>query len=65
MENLYGDDYITKKFKIPAEHLKGFQYYAVENRRFSDAIGKKDKTMARFLLGELAKKYNQILEDEK
>lgn len=65
IENLYSEDYIVKKLKIPAAHFKGFQYFAVENKKFSDAIGKKDKSMARFLLGELAKKYNQILEDEK
>jgi len=65
IENIYSEDYIVKKLKIPAEHIKGFQYFAVENTRFTSAIGAKDKSMARFLLGELAKKYNQILEDEK
>lgn len=65
MEDIYSEDYIVKKLKIPAEHFKGFQYFAVENIRFTNAIGAKDKSMARFLLGELAKKYNQILEDEK
>lgn len=65
IENLYSEDYIINKLEIPAEHFKGFQYFAVENKRFSEAIGKKDKSLARFLLGELAKKYNQILEDEK
>lgn len=65
IENIYSEDYIVKKLKIPAEHIKGFQYFAVENIRFTNAIGAKDKSMARFLLGELAKKYNQILEDEK
>lgn len=65
IENLYSEEYIIKKLNIPEEHFKGFQYFAVENKIFSDAIGKKDKSMARFLLGELAKKYNQILENEK
>lgn len=65
MDEIYSEDYIVKKLKIPAEHVKGFLYFAVENVRFSTAIGAKDKSLARFLLGELAKKYNQILEDEK
>lgn len=65
IENWYGADYFTGKLKIPEEHLKGFQYYIVENPRFVSALNANNKTLATFLMGELAVKYLQILVDEK
>ena len=63
--NWYDVEYFTEKLKIPLEYIKGFQYYIVENLRFVASVNEKNKTMATFIMGELAAQYLQILVDEK
>lgn len=65
LENLYDDEYLTEKLKIPAAYIKGFLYYIVENEHFVKTIDAKDKTANRFLLIQLAEKYLKTLPDEK
>ena len=65
IDDLYSDDIFIKKLKITAENIKGFKYYLVENEEFVGYLKIKNRTMSRFLMGELAVKYNQILENEK
>jgi len=36
-------DYFTSKLKIPAENVKGFWYYAVDDRRLEEALNAKIK----------------------
>jgi hypothetical protein len=31
LENWFTPDYFVNKLKIPAEYVKGFQYYSIEN----------------------------------
>lgn len=61
---LFEEEYFTEKLKIPAEHVKGFQYFAVENERFIKTLGLKNKAMATFLLGELAKQYKDTIKEK-
>lgn len=63
--NWYETEYFVQKLHIPAEHVNGFQYYIVENPRFVASINEKNKTMATFIMGELAVQYLQILDAEK
>lgn len=65
LEDLFDEDYFTEKLKIPSEYVKGFVYYAVENERFVKSLSSKNKSMATFLLGELAEKYIKTIADEK
>jgi len=65
LENLYDEEYLIEKLKIPAAHLKGFLYYIVENEHFVKSLSAKDKTMNRFLLVQLAEKYLNTINDEK
>lgn len=64
IESLFENDYFTEKLKIPKEHVKGFQYYLVENPRFVQTIYAKNKSLATFLMGELATKYAEIITTE-
>lgn len=64
-QELYEDDYLINRLKIPADNVKGFQYYAIENAQFVKELGNKNKQMMDFSLGQLAEKYIQILSDEK
>ena len=60
IDNLYEEDFFIKTLKIPAEYVKGFQIYVIDDQRLIASIKSKNKTMTTFLLGELAEKYKQI-----
>lgn len=60
LENQFGLDYFTDKLKIPKEYVKGFWYYAIEERRLVNALNTKNKTMASFVLAELSTNYLEL-----
>jgi hypothetical protein len=64
LEQLFDSDHFVNKLKIPAEYVKGFEYFAVENTKFTKILDSKNITTIEFLLGELATKYNGILASE-
>lgn len=61
LENMFTLDHFVNRLKIPLEYVKGFEYYAVENDKFTAILNSKNKTSTEFLLGELAVKYKEIL----
>lgn len=61
LENMFSLDHFVNRLKIPHEYVKGFEYYAVENDKFTTILNSKNKTSTEFLLGELAVKYKEIL----
>ncbi len=61
IESQFGIDYFAEKLKIPKEYIKGFWYFVVEDTRFVSALNAKNKTMATFVLAELATKYLELL----
>lgn len=65
LSNLYEDVFFIETLKIPAEYIKGFQIFALDNQRLVDSIKSKNKTLATFLLGELAGKYKSMTFPEK
>lgn len=64
LENMFSLDHFVNRLKIPSEYVKGFEYYAVENDRFTVILNSKNKTSTEFLLAELAVKYKEILANE-
>ena len=64
IENQFGIDYFTQKLKIPVEYVKGFWYFVVEDVRFATAFNAKNKTLATFILAELATKYIDLLKTD-
>ena len=58
---LFEDDYYKNTLKIPADYIKGFQYYCVEDEKFAASLRSKNKTMTMFLIVPLALKYNEII----
>ena len=64
LENMFSDDYLISKLKIPSEYVKGFAYYVVENEQLVSNLKMKNKSMTAFLLGELAIKYKEIIASE-
>ena len=62
-------DYFEKKYfvenlNIPEDYVDGFLFYIVENERFTRAMKDKNKTMATFILSELAVEYLKLKEIE-
>lgn len=61
LENMFTLEHFVERLKIPLEYVKGFEYYAVENDKFTAILNSKNKTSTEFLLGELAVKYKEII----
>jgi hypothetical protein len=57
-------DYYTTKFKIPTEYVNGFQYYLADNLSFAKAVKSKNKTLAVFIMGEVASEYLEIINEK-
>lgn len=64
LERMFTLEHFIDRLKIPAEYVKGFEYYAVENDKFTVILNSKNRTSTEFLLGELAVKYKEIIERE-
>ena len=62
--SLFEDDFFTNTLKIPADYVKGFQYYCIEDGRISEVLKTKNKTKIEFLIIPLAKKYNEIISEK-
>lgn len=54
LENWFTLDYFVNKLKIPAEYIKGFQYYSIEKEPLVAVLKTKNTAMTTFLVGELA-----------
>ncbi len=65
IENQFDQEYFVEKLHIPKEHVKGFQFYLVENPSFVSALNAKNRTMAMFRMSELSVQYLEILANEK
>lgn len=61
LENMFSLEHFVERLKIPAEYVKGFEYYAIENDKFTVVLNSKNKTSTEFLLGELAVKYKEMI----
>lgn len=61
LDNMFEKNHFIEDLKIPLEYVKGFQYYIVENEKFTTILNTKNKTITDFLMGELAIKYNDII----
>ena len=56
--------YFTETLNIPQEYVEGFLFYIAENLRYAQAMKDKNKTMATFILSELAVEYLKLKELE-
>ncbi|WP_163398238.1 carboxypeptidase-like regulatory domain-containing protein [Flavobacterium fluviatile] len=64
LDKMFTLEHFVDRLKIPVEYVKGFEYYAVENDKFTAILNSKNKTATEFLLGELAVKYKEIIAGE-
>lgn len=54
--------YFVETLKIPEIYIEGFLFYIVENERYVRAMKDRNKTMATFILSELATEYLKLQE---
>ncbi|WP_281631478.1 hypothetical protein [Flavobacterium luteolum] len=59
LDHLLEDKYYTQDLKIPAELIKGFKYYCIEDDEFVKTLRSKDRFVCMFLIIELASEYNR------
>jgi hypothetical protein len=65
LEDMFETNFFINKLKIPSQYVKGFKYYVVEDEKFVNAVNSKNKTMATFVLGDLAVEYLKLQVGEK
>ena len=65
IDYIYTEEQLISQFKIPADYLRGFVYFLVEDANFARALKDKNDTMARFLMSGLSSKYLELIKDEK
>ncbi len=63
LKGWYQEPFVTDELKIPQEHVDGFWLYAMEDTGFKKAVNEKNKTLATFLVTELAVKYKKIISE--
>jgi hypothetical protein len=61
LDNMFDENHFVNKLNIPLVYIKGFEYYAVENEKFTKILSSKNLISTEFLLAELATKYNEII----
>lgn len=64
IEGWYETKYFIQTLKIPEDYVKGFEYYIVEDSKFVEAMKSKNKTMATFIMNDLAVKYKELLKEK-
>lgn len=65
ISDYYDEKYFTETLKIPPDYVKGFLFYIVEDQKFVEAVNSKNKTMATFVMNELAVNYIALIKEEK
>ena len=65
ISDYYDENYFIKTLKIPQDYVKGFLFYIVEDVKFVEAVTAKNKTMATFVMNELAVNYLILIKEKK
>lgn len=64
LDGWFEDEYYTDVLKIPADYVRGFQYYIVEDADFARALEEKNKTLTMFYVKKLAVDYVNLIKIE-
>ena len=62
---LFKEEFYTKTLKIPSEYIKGFQIFAIDDKKLVASLNGKDTKVIPILLTELSSKYNELLRNGK
>jgi hypothetical protein len=64
LTELFEKSYFIEKLHIPADYVKGFQYYAVENNGLRSVLKTRNKTQIDFILSQLSVEYLKNFEEK-
>lgn len=64
LDDMFDENHFLNTLKIPSEYIKGFEYYVVDNEKFTKILETKNYVTTEFLLNELAIKYKDIIASE-
>jgi len=65
LSDLFDNDYYIKELKIEPDHIKGFQLYAVQDKKMASALSSKNKALISFILLQLSMDYNLLQRSDK
>ena len=60
----FQDSFFIDKLKIPKDYVNGFKYFIIDDKHLIEAINSKNKSLATFLMSELAVKYLKLLNEK-
>lgn len=60
--DIFQKEYIVNTLKIPEDYVEGFLFYVVEDPRYVNVMKGDNKTMATFILSQLASEYIELKE---
>jgi|GEM_PF-95688 len=63
LKGWFQEPFVTDELKIPQEYVDGFWLYAMDDVSFKKSVNEKNKTLATFLLTELAVKYKKLISE--
>lgn len=58
------EEEIREKYKIPAEYVRGFVFYCVEDKALAAAVRDDNETLAKFLMTGLAERYLKLISND-
>jgi len=64
LEIQFEDQFYIETMNIPQDHIRGFQYFLIEDAEFVSALKSKNRTMMRFLIAKKAVQYKETLQTE-
>jgi CarboxypepD_reg-like domain len=60
----FQDSFFIEKLKIPKDYVNGFKYFILDDKHLIEAMNSKNKSLATFLMSELAVKYLKLLNEK-
>jgi len=65
LKKTFDDDYYVKELKLKPDHIKGFQYYAIQDKNLVAALQSNNTALVSFVVIQLAFDYNNLQRNNK
>jgi hypothetical protein len=65
LSTLFEEEFYTKTLKIPSQYIKGFQIFAIDDKRLVASLNKNESKLIPLLLTELSSTYNNLFRNDK
>lgn len=65
ISKLFEENFFVETLKIPAEYIKGFQIFSIDDSKVVESLKVKNKTLTAFYLNDLAINYLKLIDEKK